>query len=169
MTRSLAIAVLVTTGLARADPSVFATQPLALATRGVEVSYERLATGWWSWAAIVGARLAAEDDYDSSTFTLGGELRWWPRRRTPMRGPYVAVHASAGRTTVSDDMGTIGASIDLTQRLDAGWRWVVARHLSLAPSLGAGVIEEVDESGRLATTARVTVAFGFELGWWSAD
>jgi hypothetical protein len=168
VTRAFVLA-LVATRVAHADPSVVATQPLALVTRGVEVSYEQLATGLFSWAAFVGARLAAEDDYDSSTFTAGGELRWWPRRRTPMRGPYLAVHASAGRTTVSDDMGTLGAVIDVTERVDAGWRWVVARHLSLTPSLGAGFIEEVDESGRLATTGRLTVAFGFELGWWSGN
>ena len=166
MIKAVAVALVLGSGGAQAEPEVIATQPIAFVTRGVEVSYERLAAQKWSWVAMVGARLAAEDDYDSSTFTLGGELRWWPRRRTPMRGPYIGAHASAGHTTVSDEMGTIGASLELTERIDVGWRWRVMRHLTLAPSLGVGTIEEVDETGRLATTARLTVAFGFELGWW---
>lgn len=152
---------------AHADPSELATQPFALATRGVAVSYEALVARRWSVAGMAGARLGAEGDYDSSTLTVGADLRWWPRRRTPMRGPFVGVHASVGRTTVSDDMGTIGASLGLTQVACAGWRWVIAGHLALAPSLGAGTIEDVDELGRLATTVRPTVVIGFELGWWS--
>jgi hypothetical protein len=151
---------------AHADPEVIATQPIAFVTHGVTASYERQAARQYSWVAIVGARLGAEGDYDASTLTAGGELRRWFRHDGAMRGPYAVAHLSIGRTTVSDEMGEIGASIGFTERVDVGWRWVIKRTLAIAPSVGLGAIEDVDQTGRLATTARTTFAIGLELGWY---
>jgi len=69
---------------------------LALVTRGVGVSYEREAAPHWSWVAMGGARLGALGDYDASTFTVGGEARWWMRHAPEMRGPYLGAHLSVG-------------------------------------------------------------------------
>src|SRR5262249_29494559 len=85
-----------------------ATQPLALVARGVSASYERRIAERVSAVAIGGIRAAALEDYSSRTFTVGGELRAWLRQRTPMRGPFLAFHASAGYTRLSDDvMGNV--------------------------------------------------------------
>jgi hypothetical protein len=160
------VAASVSASAAHADPEVIATQPIAFATHGVEISYERPAALQYSWVAIAGVHLGAEGDYDASTFTVGGELRRWFRHDGAMRGPYVAAHLSVGRTTVSDAMGEIGASVGVTERIDFGWRWVIKHTVAITPSVGVGAIEDVDESHRLATLARPSVAIGLELGWY---
>lgn len=153
-------------GVAHAEPEVIATQPIALATRGLEVSYERELAPRWSWMALAGARIGAAGDYDSATLTGGGELRWWIRHAPEMRGPYVGAHVSLGRTTVTNSMREIGASLGVTERIDVGWRWVIRDTVAITPALGIGAIEDIDESGRLATVARPTFAFGLEVGWY---
>jgi hypothetical protein len=163
--RSLAIVAMMASS-AHAEPEVIATQPLALVTRGMEVSFERELAARWSWVAEGGVRLGALGDYDASTFTVGGDARRWMRRSTEMRGPYIGLHASVGRTTMSDSMGDIGASLGFTERVDVGWRWVIHDTVSITPSIGAGTIQDVDETGRLASTTRGTLAIGLELGWW---
>lgn len=154
---------------ARAEPArneVVATQPLALVARGVSLSYERRIARRLSAVALGGLRAAALEDYDSWTVTAGAELRAWLRRSTPMRGPFVALHASAGHTRLSDDtMGYVGGSTALSQRLDVGWRFTIRDRLAIAPTLGLGVREDLDSTGRLATTARGQIAIGLEVGW----
>ena len=160
-------AVVAAASTARADErrDVIATQPLALVARGVSLSYERPVLPGWSAVALTGVRGAAGGDYSSRTWTVGAELRWWPRR--PMRGLHLAAHASAAHTSLTDDvMDThVGDAWALTQRLDVGYRWWTWRRLTLTPSLGVALREDVDRSGRLATTARPAVVIGLELGW----
>ena len=154
---------------ARAEPTrteVIATQPLALVARGVALSYERRIARRLSAVALGGIRTAALEDYGSWTLTAGAELRVWLRRSTPMRGPFVALHVSAGHTRLSDDaMGYVGSSTALSQRADIGWRFTIRDRLAIAPTLGLGVREDVDSTGRLATTARGQIALGLEIGW----
>jgi hypothetical protein len=154
---------------ARAEPTpseVVATQPLALVARGVSLSYERRVTERLSAVALGGLRAAALEDYSSWTATVGGELRAWLRAATPMRGPFVALHASAGHTRLSDDvMGDVGGSTALSQRIDVGWRFTIRGRLAIAPTLGLGAREDLDAAGRLATTVRGHMAIGLEVGW----
>lgn len=152
---------------AQAEPvEVFSTQPLALVGLGISAGYERQLSDRISVVALGGLRAPALEDFSSRTITLGGELRLWLRRHSDLRGPYVAFHASAGYTRLSDDeMGYIGSSTGLTQRLDIGWRWVIRDRVSLAPSIGLGWREDIAGSGHLATTVRGMGAIGFELGW----
>ncbi len=171
-----AAAVVVTAAVATAAPGtaraeapaaeVIATQPLALVARGVAVSYERRIAPRVSAVGLGGLRAAALEDYGSWTVTAGGELRVWVREATPMRGPFVAFHASAAHTRVSDDvMGDLGGSTALSQRLDVGWRFTIRGRVAIAPTVGLGVREDLDSTGRLATTARGQVAIGLEVGW----
>ena len=164
-----ALAAVMPAAPAHAEPvreEVIATQPLALAARGVSASYERRIAPRVSAVAIGGLRAAALEDYSSRTVTLGGELRAWLRQRTPMRGPFLALHASAGHTRLSDDvMGDVGGSTALAQRLDLGWRFTIRGRVALSPTVGVGLREDLDSTGRLATTVRGHVAFGLEVGW----
>lgn len=153
---------------ARAEPvrtEVIATQPLALVARGASLSYERRIAERLSAVGLGGLRAAALEDYGSWTVTVGGELRAWLRRATPMRGPFVALHASAGHTRLSDEMGDVGGSTALSQRLDVGWRFTIRGRLAIAPTMGLGLREDLDSTGRLATTVRGQGTIGLEVGW----
>lgn len=174
MTRALAMVALAVTAVALATarpaaaepPVVIATQPLALLGRGLGGSYERPLSRDLSAVALAGVRGAARGDYESRTWAVAGELRYWPLSSSSRR-LLVAVHAGAAHTSLTDlVMDThVGSAWALTQRLDVGWRWVVWDHLTITPTLGVVVREDVDRTGRLATTARPTIAFGFEVGW----
>jgi hypothetical protein len=151
--------------VAHAEPDVIATQPLALAARGIAVSYERPLDERFSALAIGAYRDGAGGDYDANTFTVGGELRWWLRSHARMRGPYVAFHASVGHTRVShDDMGYVGSTTSFTQRFDVGWRWVIKQHVTIAPAVGIAIHEDVS-GGMLSPIAHGMIGFGLELGW----
>jgi hypothetical protein len=150
----------------RPAAEVIASQPLALVARGVAVSYERRIAPRVSAVGLGGLRAAALEDYGSWTVTAGGELRVWLRATTPMRGPFLGLHASAAHTRLSDDvMGDLGGSTALSQRLDVGWRFTIRGRVAIAPAVGLGVREDVDSTGRLATTARGQLAIGLEVGW----
>lgn len=163
------VVVLAIAGAAQAEPireEVIGTQPLALVGRGVSASYERRFATRWSVVALGGLRAGALVDFSSRTISFGGEARFWIRRCTPMRGPFVALHAGAGHTRLSDDvMGYVGSSTSLSQRADIGWRFTIKSRVSLAPTVGIGTREDLDSTGQLATTVRPQLAFGLELGW----
>lgn len=154
---------------AQAEPvreEVISTQPLSLVGRGVSASYERRFARRWSVVALGGLRAAALEDFSSRTVSLGGEARFWIRGCTPMRGPFVALHASVGHTRLSDDvMGYVGSATGLSQRADIGWRFTIKSRIAIAPTVGFGTREDLDWTGRLATTVRPQIAFGLELGW----
>lgn len=143
------------------------TQPLALAGLGASLGYEHELTPRWSVVGLAGARAAALGDYSSLTLTAGAELRLWIWTHRELRGLYVALHASAGRTRVDDDVtgARIGTSVEFTERVDVGWRFVPWRRLTLAPTLGVGDHQDLDMTGRLAAFNAPTVMLGFEVGW----
>jgi len=162
------VIVLALASVARAEPireEVIGTQPLALLGRGVSASYERRVLERWSVVALGGLRAAALVDFSSRTASIGGELRFWIRRCTPMRGPFVALHVGAGHTRLRDDeMGHVGSATSLSQRADVGWRFTIRSRVSITPTVGLGFREDID-AGPLATTIRPQIAFGLELGW----
>jgi len=155
---------------AHAEPhDAVTTQPLALVARGISLGYEHLVTPRLSAVALVGARAAAEADYSSTTLTAGGELRFWPRARPgrELRGLFLALHASVGRTHLTDDVmdTSVGTSVELTERIDVGWRFVVRDRFAIAPTLGLGHHQDIDVGGRLATVDAPALMIGVELGW----
>lgn len=156
-------------GVARAEPvreTVIGTQVLSIVGRGASGSFERRVAKRWSAVALAGVRAAALVDFTSRTLWFGGEARFWIRGSTPMRGPFVALHASIGYTRLVDDaMGLVGSSIALSQRADIGWRFTLWSRISVAPTIGIGTREDVDGSGRLATTVRPQLGLGLEVGW----
>ena len=163
------VVVLALAGAAHAEPireEVIGTQPLSLVGRGVSASYERRISGRWSVVALGGLRAAALVDFSSRTVSLGGEVRLWIRGCTPMRGPFVALHVGAGHARLTDDrMGYVGSATSLSQRIDLGWRFTFRSRISIAPTVGTGFREDIDSTGKLATTVRPQIAFGFEVGW----
>lgn len=163
------VAALAATAHADDHRDAVTTQPMALVARGLGAGYEHLVAPRLSVMALVGVRAAAEGDYSSLTLTAGGELRYWPRARAgrELRGLYLAVHASVGRTSVTDDVmdTSIGSSVELTERVDVGWRFVAWRRLAIAPTLGLGGHQDIDTSHRLATVNAPALMIGVELGW----
>jgi hypothetical protein len=150
------------------DPSAaVTTQPLAFVGRGLSVGYERLLSRRLSIEGLAGVRAAALGDYASRTTSIGAELRFWPRapRHRALHGLYLALHGSIGRTALHDETTdmTVGATTELTQRIDAGWRFQPWRRLTIAPVLGIGVHQ--DFGSRLAIFTAPTAMLGVELGW----
>ncbi len=155
---------------ASAHADTIITEPLALFGRGASLGYEHLVTTRFSLVGLVGARAAALGDYSSTTLTAAGELRFWPRSRPGrlLRGLYLSLHASAGRTELVDDTmaRSVGSSLELTERVDVGWRFVLWHRLTLAPTLGVGDHQDFDLGGRLAPFDAPTAMIGFEVGWY---
>ena len=151
------------TATAHADGDAITTQPLALVARGVNVGYERAVAPRLSIAGSAAYRSAAEGDYDSSTWTIGGDLRYWPR--AALHGCYVGLHASAGRTAVTDTLmhADLGTSLEITERVEVGWRFTIEQHFAITPSLGVGMHHDVAHG--LATITSPSIALGLELGW----
>jgi hypothetical protein len=160
------IAALASVASADERTDAITTQPLALVGHGVSLGYERLVAPRLSAAALVGVRSAAEGDFTSLTLTAGGELRLWQHPNV-MRGLYLGFHGSVGRTQLTDDTmdARIGSTVDITERFDVGWRFVAWGRLAIAPSLGLGMHQDIDTSGRLATQNAGTLMIGLELGW----
>jgi hypothetical protein len=164
--RLLALGIVVVTCSTAAAEDVIATQPLALAARGVAASYERPVSKRLSGVGHVAFRSAAGEDFDSSTTTLGGELRIWKRNDRKLRGLYLGLRGSVGRTRLTDEMtGPVGTSTTLTERLDLGWRWVIKNHLTLAPAIGLALHQQTTNTGNLAPGSQGAIGFGLELGW----
>jgi hypothetical protein len=165
MMRALVVLTLLA-GTANAEPDVIATQPLALAANGIAISYEHPLTSRLSGVVLAGYRDGADGDYDANTVTGGAELRWWIRRNAELRGPFTAFHTSIGHTRLTEDqMGYIGSSTSFTERFDIGWRWVIRRHLTIAPTLGIAIHQDISGSGRLSPIGHAMPGIGFELGW----
>lgn len=156
-------------GAARGEPvreQAIGTQLLSIVGRGASASYERRFAQRWSMVALTGVRAAALVDYSSLTLWFGGEGRFWLRGSTPMRGPFIALHASIGYTRLSDDeMGFVGSAMALSQRADIGWRFTIRSRIAIAPTVGLGTREDIDSSGRLATTVRPQLGLGLEVAW----
>ena len=162
--RALMIVAAMTTAAAAETPdNEVETQVLAFVARGAAVGYEHGLTPKWSAEASLGLRGAALGDYTSTTWTLGVEARWW--YRTAMDGPYVGLHASAGRTSLamSDGGDAIGHSWGFEQRVDFGWRFIIKKRLAITPSIGIGEHEDVDHA--FAAGAHPVGAFACAVGF----
>jgi hypothetical protein len=59
----------------------------------------------------------------------------------------------------------IGTSVEITERVDAGSRFIPWRRITLAPTLGLGHHVNIDTSHKLAAYHAPTVMIGLELGW----
>lgn len=174
MTRALAVAAVIAAAAppAHADDgtrdTVVSTQVWAAFTRGLSLQGEHRVAPHLSVVIEGGLRGGALGDYSSTTWMLGADLRWWFRPRGPVAiaGPYLAAHASAGRTSLvmSATGDGLGTSWGLEQRADVGWRFTIRGRVALTPSLGVGTHEDLDGRGRLAPTTRSSIAVGLELG-----
>ena len=173
MTRAalLVVALALVPRAAAADDArdlVLSTQAFAAITRGLSLEVEHRLGGHLSVMLETGLRGGALGDYSSTTWLLGADLRWWfrPRGAIAIAGPYLAAHASAGRTALvmSATGAGLGTSWGLEQRADLGWRFTLRGRVAVTPSLGLGTHEDLDGSGRLAPTTRSAIAVGLEIG-----
>jgi hypothetical protein len=152
-----------------------ATQPLALAARGVGFSYERLVgPPTFSVAALVGGRSAALGDYSSATVSGGVEARAWARivnrnkcGSMAMNGLYLGLRLDAAYTRVSDRTTDrfAGSSVALESMVTLGWRFVIWRTVEVTPSIAGGLRSDIDPRAGLGTSARPAGAIGLEVGW----
>jgi hypothetical protein len=115
----------------------------------------------------VGAREAAQGDYDSTTRGAGIELRRWLWRSTSMTGWYVGARTDLARTHVDDKMAdrSIGGLTTWTTGLELGRRWVLFHRVELTPSIGTAAVVEGGMHGRSPTTVRGAGVVGLSVGW----
>lgn len=172
------LAVLFVPSLAHAEaaplPNAISYEPLAITSRGFLLQYERLISPRLSLVGGAGARFAARDDFSSWTLVLKSEARFWLSGREGlsdargMVGPYLAL-ALAGSRTELEHRATdrvLGAMWDVEESFRFGYRFVIFGFQEITPSVGVGMVHEVDESGRLAPATRASW-FGLNLtvGW----
>ena len=166
MKRTIIIAIAVLSAPAKGEPArddIVDTDPLAVAAHGMSLGYEHRMSSSWSLGGTVGLRGAALGDYTSTTWVGAVDGRYWKRR--PMVGPFVGLHASAGRTTLamSATGADLGVSWGFEQRVDFGWRFTIRDRLAITPSIGLGAHEDVDHV--LAPSVHPVLGLGCELGF----
>ncbi len=154
--------------------NAISTEPLALAARGIGLSYERLiGPPIFSVAALVGGRSAALGDYSSLTMSGGLEGRAWAHvgyrgcGQIAMSGLYLGLRLSAAYTRMSDktDDHFVGSSVALASMVTLGWRFIAWRLLEVTPSIAGGIRSDVDPQAGLGTSARPAFALGLQVGW----
>jgi hypothetical protein len=178
LARLILLVVLLCPSVALADdsprPNAISYEPFAITSRGMLLQYERLVLPKLSLVGGVGARFAARDDFSSWTLVLKSEARWWLTAREAlsdtrgMVGPYLAL-ALAGSRTELEHRATdrvLGAMWDVEESLRFGYRFVIFGFQEITPSVGFGMVHEIDENGRLAASTRPSY-FGLNLtvGW----
>ena len=177
--RSLAILVLAaapaTARAAEPPRNAISIQPLAFASDGVAVQYERFMRRRWSVVAGPAVRFGAGGDYSSFHAGLGAEVRYWILGEAPlddwarpaMVGPFVAARLDLSWMTLSNDVQnrTIGSLVTLAEGAWLGYRLTAFEHVELSLLLGGVVRHEIDPAGRLAAYTRPALGFGLTLGW----
>jgi hypothetical protein len=159
---------------AETQPNAISYEPLAITSRGLLLQYERLVLPRLSVVGGVGARFAARDDFSSWTLILKSEARFWLAGREAlsdtqgMVGTYLALSLAGSRTELEHRASgrTIGAMWDVEETIRFGYRFVVFGFQEITPSVGIGMVHEIDERGRLAPATRATyLSFGLTVGW----
>jgi hypothetical protein len=158
----------------RPKPNAISYEPLAITSRGMLLQYERLILPKLSLVGGIGARFAARDDFSSWTLVLKSEARWWLSGREAisetrgMVGPYLGLAVAGSRTELEHRASgrSLGAMWDVEESIRFGYRFVVFGFQEITPSIGVGMVHEVDEQGRLAPVTRPAyLSFGLSVGW----
>jgi len=156
----------------RAPRTTISIPLTALPLHGVTVEVERdLPKRHVSVVAALGIRSTAAGDYDSKTLGVGGEVRYWLRRRAIWTalprgsaiGWYVAGRVDVGRTTLEDADGEhLGAVDTISLGAFAGYRFAPWKGLELRPYVGVAVRHE---HGGGPGWTRAGLAYGLAAGW----
>jgi hypothetical protein len=151
----------------------------SLAVRGLSGQFEHytFAKHRMSLSATGSMRLNARlGDYSSYSYGAGAELRYWFTGRPiwssslapgAMAGPYVGGRLDLMHTRVKDEVDnrTIGGAVTIAESLAFGYRFVWRDRIEMTPSLEISVRTETDTSDRLGAWTRVTLGFGWTLGY----
>ncbi len=119
---------------------------------------------------------ARRGDYISYSYGSGAELRYWFTGRPiwssalapgAMAGPYVGGRLDIMHTRVQDEVAnrTIGGALTFAESLTSGYRFVWRDRIEMTPSLEVSVRTETDTSSRLGGWTRVTLGFGWTVGF----
>lgn len=149
------------------EKNAISYEPFAILSRGLLIQYERLVSARVSLVGGAGARFAARDDFESETWTLKAEGRWWLGRDRGMTGAYLGFGSIAARTSLESRRRdrALGAYWQVEETGRFGYRFVIFGFQEITPSLGLSVVHEFDESGRLAPITRTTAGMNLSVGW----
>jgi len=158
------VVLLVARVAAAEERNVVSVPVLALGDGGLTLQGERYLDRRWSVAVSLGARRAAEGDYDSLSAAAGVEGRWYWKGRARGTGPYVGARLAAASATLSDGTGdSIGATTSLAESVMVGWRWRI-RRVEITPAIGMTVRTELPDNGLAPETASF-LTVGWTVGW----
>jgi hypothetical protein len=154
---------------ARGYRGAVSVQLATLDSTGLSIQAERASTRRKkvSVAVAIGARSAAQGEYESRTLGAGVEVRRWLRRPQAMTGWYVGARTDLSRTTIADQMEgrEIGTLTTWSTGISTGYRWVFFRRVELTPSLGMAMVVEGGLAGKSPATVRGAGILGLTAGW----
>lgn len=175
MKSALIIAALVTTASAEPMHDTTVSVELAgLSERGLIIDGERdLPDLHISVDAGLVLRASATGDYSSRTLGIGGEVRYWFKRRAIWtRAPrgsaigwYTAGRIDLARTSLEMDDMSLGVERQFATSLLFGYRFAPWRGLEVRPYTGLAIRREWDASDRVAAWTKGGFVFGFAVGW----
>lgn len=144
-------------------PALIVSVPImALSSNGLAVQAERPLFAHASAVAALGWRDGADGTYDSNTFAVGGELRFWLSRQP--RGLFAGPRLESAIVHVRRDGDGLGTAVEITEGLILGYRLVVLDRVELSVLLGYGLRHDLPTQGIPAST-RATPLLGLTAGW----
>lgn len=168
----LGLSVLAST--AAAEPNTVSLELPGLRERGLILDYERdLPERRISVDAGIVMRASAGGDYGSRTFGIGGEVRYWFKRRAIWtnrpRGSAVGWYGGGridiSRTSLSMDDMFLGAERQFGVSWLFGYRFAPWRGLEIRPYTGFTIRREWNAGDRVEPWTRGGIVLGFALGW----
>jgi hypothetical protein len=144
-------------------PTVIVSIPvMALSSNALAVQAERPLFPHASVVAAIGWRDGADGTYQSNTFALGAELRFWLNRLP--KGLFAGPRIESSILRMSRDGSSLGTAMEITEGLVFGYRLVLFDHAELSMVLGYGLRHDLPTQGVPGST-RATPLFGFTVGW----
>lgn len=150
-------------------------QPLAFASHGIAVQYERFMKERFSLAIGPAIRSGAGGDFSSLHLSLGGEVRYWIFGDGPfddwsapaMSGPFVAVRLDVAWMSLTDEVQdrTVGSMVTFAESAWLGYRMTAWKRVEASVLVGYVVRQEIDPAARLAAYARGAIGLGITVGW----
>jgi hypothetical protein len=118
-------------------------------------------------------RASATGDYSSRTLGIGGEVRYWFKRRAiwtrAPRGSAIGWYAGGridlARTSLEMDGASLGRERQFATSLLFGYRFAPWRGLEVRPYTGLAIRREWDASNRVAAWTKAGLVLGFAVGW----
>ena len=118
-------------------------------------------------------RASATGDYSSRTLGIGGEVRYWFKRRAVWTrvpsgsavGWYTAARIDLARTSLEMDETSLGIARQLATSVLFGYRFAPWRGLEVRPYTGLAIRREWDSSDGIAAWTKGGLVLGLAVGW----